>query len=214
MRNRFPVSFAELGSGRHEFLPFPQLLWHIASLAQRMRQKMDLAIPAQLSPRTTEPTIGGVLGQKWVRPEVRMIEWLTETASSWELNWAKAFMGLGVFIISFIGSIALVSFLLVKLPSDYFAASLPRDAQKQQPVRSWIVVIGKNILGLMLVILGVVLSLPGFPGQGIITILIGLVLIDFPGKARLLRWVLSHPKALASVNRLRQRYGKTPLSVG
>ena len=42
-------------------------------------------------------------------------------------------------------------------------------------------VIGKNILGLFLVALGVVLSLPGVPGQGLLTILLGIMLLDFPG---------------------------------
>ena len=122
-------------------------------------------------------------------------------------------LGLGFFVITFIGSIALVSFLLVRLPADYFSDSFPRAAENAHPVGRWTAMLGKNLLRVLLIALGVILSFPGLPGQGIMTILIGLVLLDFPGKRRLVRWLLSHPKVLDSVNRLRQRYGKTPLVV-
>jgi hypothetical protein len=145
--------------------------------------------------------------------EAGMIEWLTETSSSWGLTWTKVLLGLGFFVVTFIGSIALVSFLLIRLPANYFSDSFLRDAEKRHPIWQWMAFLGKNLLGVLLIVLGVVLSFPGLPGQGVITILIGLVLVDFPGKRRLVRWLLSHPKVLDSINRLRQRYGKTPLVV-
>ena len=62
-----------------------------------------------------------------------------------------------------------------------------------------------------LILLGLAVSLPGIPGQGLLTILIGLMLIDFPGKHRLERTIISRPKILRTVNRLRARYDKRPL---
>jgi hypothetical protein len=59
--------------------------------------------------------------------------------------------------------------------------------------------------------LGLLLSLPGIPGQGLLTVLIGLMLVDFPGKLRLERWLIGLPRVLQTVNRLRQRYGRPPL---
>src|SRR5262249_7875578 len=71
----------------------------------------------------------------------------------------------------------------------------------------------KNVLGVTAAILGGVLSLPGIPGPGLLLILLGVTLVDFPGKRRLKRWLLSHQAVLNTINRLRQRYGKPPLLV-
>jgi hypothetical protein len=71
--------------------------------------------------------------------------------------------------------------------------------------------ITKNIVGAVVVILGVLLSLPGVPGPGLLTIFVGFLLLDFPGKRRLEVWLLNRPKVLGPINRLRQRYGKPPL---
>lgn len=70
----------------------------------------------------------------------------------------------------------------------------------------------KNLFGAVLVALGVVLSLPGVPGPGIPTILIGVMLLDFPGKRRLERWLISLPTILRMINRLRRWFGKPPLT--
>jgi hypothetical protein len=55
------------------------------------------------------------------------------------------------------------------------------------------------------------LSVPGVPGQGILTILIGAMLIDLPGKRKAEKWLLRHRRVLSAINRLRARYGRPPL---
>jgi uncharacterized membrane protein YbaN (DUF454 family) len=72
-------------------------------------------------------------------------------------------------------------------------------------------IIGKNVLGLLLVALGIVLSLPGVPGQGILTILLGIMLLDFPGRRRLEHWLVSRQKIFSAINKLRQRFRKPAL---
>jgi len=62
-------------------------------------------------------------------------------------------------------------------------------------------------------LLGIVLSVPGIPGQGILTILLGLIMIDIPGKRPLEARIIKRPTILAAVNKLRSRYGKEPLQV-
>nr|ALS92486.1 sodium:dicarboxylate symporter family [uncultured bacterium] len=121
-------------------------------------------------------------------------------------------IGLVVFVITFAVSLAIVSFILVKIPETYFREDHPRElwADRPAPVRI-LGMIGKNILGVLLVALGVVLSLPGVPGQGILTILLGIMLLDFPGKRSLERKLISRPSVLTTVNRLRHRYGKPAL---
>ena len=49
------------------------------------------------------------------------------------------------------------------------------------------------------------------PGQGILTIIIGIMFINFPGKYRLERWVVLRGPVLTIINRLRHRAGHAPL---
>ena len=58
----------------------------------------------------------------------------------------------------------------------------------------WAGLIGKNALGIMLVLLGILMSIPGVPGQGILTILLGIMLIDLPGKRALEYKILKSAK--------------------
>ena len=121
-------------------------------------------------------------------------------------------IGVGVFVITFSVSLAVVSVILVKLPRTYFKEDHPRDLwSDRHPVIRLAGVIGKNLLGLLLVALGIVLSLPGVPGQGILTILLGIMLLDFPGKRRLEYKLISRPSVLRAVNKLRTRFGKPEL---
>jgi hypothetical protein len=79
---------------------------------------------------------------------------------------------------------------------------------EQHPIVRWAGVILKNVLGTLLVLLGLFLSLPGIPGQGLLTILIGVMLLSFPGKRRLERRLVSRPSVLAAINALRAYFGK------
>jgi hypothetical protein len=56
--------------------------------------------------------------------------------------------------------------------------------------------------------------MPGIPGPGLLVILIGITVMDFPGKRRLERWVVGRPGVLGAINRLRRRYGRPPLVLG
>ena len=74
-------------------------------------------------------------------------------------------------------------------------------------------VIGKNILGFLLVVVGIILSVPGVPGQGLLTILLGIMLLDFPGRRRLELKLLQRPEIVKTINKLRQRFDKPPLEL-
>ncbi len=120
-------------------------------------------------------------------------------------------IGLGLFLVTFAVNLAIVSFVLVKLPASYFQKSHPRDFwTDRHPMVRLIGKIGKNALGVALVLLGVVLSLPGIPGQGLITILLGIMLLEFPGKRRLELEIVSRPRIFNAINKLRHRFGKPP----
>jgi len=130
------------------------------------------------------------------------------------LTWGKALIGVLIFLGTFCLNLAIVSFILVKIPADYF--------QKNQKTKFWTgphparhaaKMVGKNILGVFLVVLGIVLSIPGVPGQGLLTILLGVVLVDFPGKRSLERKLLDRREVVNTIDRLRKKFDKPPLEL-
>ena len=122
-------------------------------------------------------------------------------------------IGIFVAVASFVGTTALTVWFVVKLPADYFVLQRQPRPDRRTSVSHWVQLLLRNLLALGLIGLGIILSLPGVPGQGLLTILLGIMLSDFPGKERLERKIVSYPKVLAALNRLRERFGKPPLMV-
>jgi UPF0716 family protein affecting phage T7 exclusion len=106
-------------------------------------------------------------------------------------------------------SSAVVVILVLRLPVDLLVR--PPGEQRPLSVRSALARAAKNLLGLVLVIAGAIMAIPGVPGQGVLTLLMGLLLLDLPGKRRLERRIFSRPRVLSEVNRLRRRFGREPL---
>ena len=65
--------------------------------------------------------------------------------------------------------------------------------------------------GGLLLLLGIVMALPLVPGPGVLFILLGLSLLDMPGKRALERYIISRPLVLHSVNRMRARWNRPAL---
>ena len=125
----------------------------------------------------------------------------------------RLLLGAALLVGSSLLSLAAVTAVLVSLPADYFAARAPDAAWPRSPVLRAVWRIGKNLLGLALVALGLLLSLPGVPGQGVLTILIGIILLDFPGKRAYERRLVVRPAVLGTINRLRARFGRPPMEL-
>ena len=141
-----------------------------------------------------------------------MIDWLTRTIHEWGLTWWQVLFGVGLSVVTFVVSIAVVTVVLVKLPANYFHSSHDREfLVHQHPVLRAVGIFAKNLLGLLLVGGGVIMSLPGVPGPGVLTILLGIMLLDFPGKRALETRIVSRPRVNGAVNSLRARFGKPPL---
>jgi hypothetical protein len=141
-----------------------------------------------------------------------MTDWLQQLIASW--TWQDLLTAGLVFLVTFAVSLAIVSFILVKLPADYFSKSKDRELLSDLPRGIRIAaMVGKNVLGAILVLLGIILSIPGVPGQGILTILLGIMLLDFPGKHRLEQKIVSRPKVRETIDAMRRRFGKPPLIV-
>jgi hypothetical protein len=141
-----------------------------------------------------------------------MSEWFSDLWAS--LTLSRVLLGVGLFLTSLTLSFLAIAVVMVKIPENYFSSHYKRDFL---PHSGWLVrwsaVILKNIFGVLLIILGILLSLPGVPGQGILTILLGLIMLDIPGKRPLEARIIKRPTVLAAINKLRARYGKEPLVV-
>jgi hypothetical protein len=141
-----------------------------------------------------------------------MPEWLSRYLPN---DWDGRSLVIGAIALTigtFILSIVVCVFVVIRIPQDYFVCDrATADCGRRHPLVHWPLVVGKNLLGVLLVLLGAVMSLPGVPGQGILTILLGAMLIDFPGKRQAERWLLGRRGVLAAINRMRARYGRPPL---
>ena len=141
-----------------------------------------------------------------------MIQWLSELWAS--ITWGQILLGVGLFLGSLTISFAAIAVVMVKVPKNYFSTHYKRDFLPGSSfIVRWGAVIAKNILGVFLILLGIVLSLPGVPGQGILTILLGLIMLDIPGKRPLEARIIKRPAVLSAINNLRAKYGKEPLEV-
>jgi hypothetical protein len=128
------------------------------------------------------------------------------------LPWGvKTLLALGIFVLTFGVSLAAVALVLVRLPETYFLEDRISPLGARYSVIRWTGLIVKNVVGTLLVLLGLLLSLPGIPGQGLLTILIGMMLLSFPGKRRIERRLVSRPRVLAAINSLRARFGRPAL---
>ena len=139
-----------------------------------------------------------------------MGDWLTQFLP--QLTWQKVTLGVVFFVIAFAASSALVSFVLVRLPATFFHPSHDRDilVDRHHVIR-WSGILIKNLIGLLLVIVGIIMSVPGVPGPGFLTILFGIALLDFPGKRRLEYKIVSRPKVYQAINALRRKFDRPPL---
>lgn len=119
-------------------------------------------------------------------------------------------MGVGsafVFVISLLS----LPWLVAQIPDDYFVPKKrqPTQWKTRQPLIRLIILIGKNCLGYMLLLGGILMLF--LPGQGLLTMITGLLLIDYPGKFRLERKIVNTPTVLKSLNWLRAKARKPPL---
>ncbi len=116
-------------------------------------------------------------------------------------------------LVLFIVSLAVIPWLVTKIPADYFHEERRRrDALIERSLPLQLLLGFKNLFGFLLILLGLVMLV--LPGQGILTIVIGLFLMNFPGKYRLERSLVSRPKVLDSLNWIRAKAEKPPLIVG
>ena len=134
-----------------------------------------------------------------------MLAWMSEHA-------ALLLTGLGVLgAVTFVASLIALPMVVARLPADYFVRKRTpvRPWNSARPIRNTILVVGRNVLGATLILGGIVMLF--LPGQGLLAIAIGLLMMDFPRKRALEAWVLSWKPIYRGINWLRRKASKPDL---
>ena len=116
-------------------------------------------------------------------------------------------------VVMFVGTAVAVPWFFCRIPADHYAdrerLSLP-FAPPGSPWRPALVVL-KNLLGIVLIVLGILMLV--LPGQGLLTIAAGLMLVNFPGKRRFQSWLVSRKPIYSAINAMRRRAHQPPLEL-
>ena len=112
-------------------------------------------------------------------------------------------------VLTFFLSLILIPWVVGKLRQDCFL-TLQQKEKHTSPhfIGAIILAILRNILGMILLFAGIIMLF--LPGQGLLTILLGTLLISFPGKKRLINSLVHQPKIQHSMDWLRKKRGKPP----
>lgn len=79
----------------------------------------------------------------------------------------------------------------------------------RHPIERLLVLAARNIFAAIFIIAGIAMLI--LPGQGILTLIVGFLLLDFPGKYGIERWIVHRQSVLRPINWLRRRAGRKPL---
>ena len=135
-----------------------------------------------------------------------LLDWVKENRTL--TGWLVA----GSFVVLIVSAI-LVPILVARMRADYFMPERDREdtLAQRHPVIRWTGLILKNLLGGVLALAGLVMFVT--PGQGILTLFMGLMLLDFPGKRRLELRLIRIPAIHRAIDWIRRKAGREPLQL-
>lgn len=135
-----------------------------------------------------------------------MLEFLIGSPETWQ--WVAIVSSL-VFLISLLT----IPILLALIPEDYFLEydDYLSHWKKSRPILRFLVLFLRNLLGFLLILVGLVMLIA--PGQGVLTILLGVACSTFPGKRTLELRLLRQKKVSESINWIRWKFDKPPLKL-
>jgi hypothetical protein len=126
-------------------------------------------------------------------------------------------MRIGLVALIAIGTTAGGIAVIVRLPPDHFKQRPDPPSytgwRRHRALRIGFLVL-KNLLGLVMLPLGIIMSLPLVPGPGLVFMLLGLSLLNFPGKRKLERALIRRQSVTRVLTRMRARFGKPPFDLG
>jgi Ca2+/Na+ antiporter len=135
-----------------------------------------------------------------------MLDFITQATADYH----QYFFWIGIVsLVVFIASLLLTPLLLGKIPQDYFIHTNQHKVEIEH-LGHLIIVVIRTLIGFVLLIAGIIMLVT--PGQGIITILLGLFLMEFPGKRKLELKFIKHNPTFKALNWLRNKAGKSPFT--
>lgn len=136
------------------------------------------------------------------------IESITEFVTNYKtyILWL-ATISLFVFIFSLVS----IKWLVALIPTDYFVKKNISKSKKSYSLLWLMSIIVKNIIGYTLILGGILMLV--LPGQGLFTILMGLILSNYPGKYTIEKRIISIPSILKTINWLRKKSNKPRLKI-
>jgi len=115
-------------------------------------------------------------------------------------------------VFMFVGTLIAIPIILMRLPADYFDVRTPRPwMENHHPILRVIGHVVKNVVGAIFLFAGFLMLF--LPGQGVLTMLIGLSLIEFPGKRRGEAKIVGQCTVLSTINAMRAKFDKPPLII-
>ena len=111
-------------------------------------------------------------------------------------------------VLTFIGSLIAIPWIIAKLPVNYFIRhrQLVAESHSRHPLIARLTFVLRNFVGIVFLIAGIVMLV--LPGQGIITILIGISFMDFPKKHHLVDYLVRRQKVIRFLNWIRKKEKK------
>ena len=127
-------------------------------------------------------------------------------------NYKKFIFWLGsISAVIFVFSLLSIKWLVALIPSDYFIKKEGSKFKKKYPFLWFLSLIIKNIFGYSLIIGGIFMLI--LPGQGVFTIMIGLMLSNYPGKYAIEKKFIAIPSVLKGINWLRKKSNQPPINI-
>ena len=128
------------------------------------------------------------------------------------LDWIQAYEDwfaplIVISLVCFLGSVILVPWIIVSLPVDYFTREL--SPIQRLGIGRVLLHIAKNVVGAFFIIIGFLMLI--LPGQGILTLLLGFSMIDFPAKRPIQVRILKRPRVRKAVDWIRIKGQRAPL---
>ena len=115
-------------------------------------------------------------------------------------------------VFMFVGTLIAIPIILMRLPADYFDVRTPRPwMENHHPILRLIGHVVRNVVGAIFLFAGFLMLF--LPGQGVLTMLIGLSLIEFPGKRRIEAKIVGQSTVLSTINAMRAKFDKPPLII-
>lgn len=118
----------------------------------------------------------------------------------------------GISIAMFLASVILVPVFIRILPEDYFMKRKIWTKPSWVPMPLHVLyLVAKNVVGVVLIVLG--LAMLVLPGQGLLTIIVGVILTDIPGERQAFLFICRRTPVLKAMNWLREKKGKRPFMI-